>query len=123
MKYILILGILAIALMNNCYYDSEEDLYPQLSESCDTMNVTFNNQIVSLLSLNCLACHSNSNAATQANNITLEDYEDVVSLQENMLGAIMHDPLYPPMPKNGGMLNDCLITQFELWIENGSPQN
>ena len=76
-----------------------------------------------MLSANCLVCHSNSTANGFGNNITLENYSDVVTLQASVLGSIQHAPTYSPMPKNGSKLNSCAIQQFELWIEKGSPEN
>lgn len=107
----------------SCYYDNEEALYPELSTSCDTTNVTFSGTIVALLSNNCWSCHSNLMAASAGNNIRLEDYADVISYSTNITGAINHQQGFSPMPKNGGKLKSCLITQYEIWVRNGMPDN
>ncbi len=110
-------------LISSCYYDSEEDLYPDTDLECDTENVTFNDEIVSLLDNHCWACHSNNNAAAFGNNLRLEDYDDVNTSAEEILGSIKHDPSYSPMPKNGGKLRPCLINQFDAWMKKGTPEN
>jgi len=114
-----VLSFLAVA----CYYDSEEVLYPQVSDTCDTTNVTFSTTISALLANNCYTCHSNSSAATFGNGIALEDYADVKNRADAVLGSIKHEAAYSPMPKGGGVLNDCLIREMEAWVNAGTPDN
>lgn len=106
-----------------CYYDNEEYLYPDIGNSCDTSNVTFSSNVTAILGNNCLSCHSNSTAASFGNNIRLEDYADVKAKDQLILGSIKHSPGVSPMPKGGSKLNDCMIRQFEIWTNNGSPDN
>ncbi len=107
----------------SCYYDNEEALYPTLNTSCDTTNVTYSVTVVSILSNNCYSCHSNNNAAASGNNIRLEDYADVVARSASITGSINHTGSYSPMPKNGGKLKSCSLTQFDIWVRNGMPNN
>lgn len=123
MKYFALITPLFLAIITSCYYDNEEDLYPDLQKECDTTDVNFLNTIEPILATNCFACHSNENAASFGNNLAIEDYQDVVNLQQAIIGSIKHEPSYSPMPKNGSKLNDCLIRQFEVWIENDFPNN
>lgn len=122
MKYLLLITILFFAIFGSCYYDNEEDLFPDLEQECDTADINFIGTIEPMLAGNCLSCHSNSNAPNFGNNLAIEDYQDVVNLQQAILGAIKHEPPYSPMPKNGNKLNNCLIRQFEIWVENDFPQ-
>jgi hypothetical protein len=121
------ISFLAIAiylfLFESCYYDNEEALYPTLNTACDTTNVTFSGTIVPILSNSCYSCHSNSTAASSGNNIRLENYSDVVSRAVAVTGSIKHTGSYSPMPKNGGMIKACSITQIDIWIRNGMPNN
>jgi len=123
MKKILILSALITFFFISCYYDNEENLYPEISNACDTTNVTFSGTIATMLSNNCLSCHSNSTAANFGNNIRLEDYADVKAQNQRVLGSIKQSSGFSPMPKGGAKLNDCLITQFGIWVKNGSPNN
>lgn len=107
----------------SCYYDSEEALYPQLSTSCDTTNVTFSGTIVSVLNNNCYSCHSNKTAASYGNNIHLEDYSDVVSNIDRVAGSVKHKTGFSAMPKNGGSIKSCSIDQLDIWVRNGMPNN
>lgn len=122
-RYFLPLFILFVIFIGSCYYDSEEALYPVYSSACDTTNVSYNLTIVPILSSNCLACHSNANAAAAGNNIRLENYADVVAKQPNITGSIKHTGTYSPMPKSGGKLKTCSITQWDIWVNKGMPNN
>ncbi len=107
----------------SCYYDNEEALYPQLSTSCDTSNVTYRVTIVSIMNNNCYSCHSNSNAAAFGGNIRLEDYSDFTGNINKVMGSVKHNPGYSPMPKNGGRIKDCSITQLDIWVREGMQNN
>lgn len=119
------LAFVAIILMfiGSCYYDSEEALYPSLNSVCDTTNVTFSGKIAPMLANSCLSCHSNATAAGAGNGIRLENYADVQSRAAAVAGSIKQTGTYSPMPKNGGKLKACLITQFDIWVRNGMLNN
>jgi hypothetical protein len=123
MRKILIITFIAAVMAGSCYYDNEEYLYPELNTSCDTTSVTFSATIKPLLSDHCWSCHSNSTAAAFGNNIRLENYSDVQSQSTSVLGAIRHEAPLSPMPKGGAKLSDCLIQQFSIWVNDGTPQN
>jgi hypothetical protein len=120
---IIVTFVTILFLVISCYYDNEEALYPSINSSCDTTNVTFSGKISTLLSNNCLSCHSNATASSAGNNIRLEDYADVVARSAAITGSINHTGSYSPMPKNGGKLSSCLLTWFDIWVRNGMPQN
>jgi|APLow6443716910_1056828.scaffolds.fasta_scaffold145890_1 hypothetical protein len=112
-----------LVLLGSCYYDSEEALYPSLNSACDTTNVTFSGKIIPLLANNCLSCHSNATAAGSGNGIRLENYADVQTRSTAIAGSIKQTGTYSAMPKNGGKLKACLITQFDLWVSKGMLNN
>jgi hypothetical protein len=120
---VIIIFFLVSVTLSSCYYDNEEALYPSLSSSCDTINVTFSAKIAPILSNNCLSCHSNATAVSAGNNIRLQDYNDVKARTSAIAGSIKHTGTYSPMPKNGGRLNTCSITLVDIWIRNGAPNN
>lgn len=115
--------LLILVIAGSCYYDSEEALYPSLNPGCDTTAVTFSGKIVPILANNCLSCHSNATAVGSGNGIRLENYADVKSRATAVAGSIKHTGPYSPMPKNGGKLNSCLISQFDIWVRTGMPEN
>jgi hypothetical protein len=126
MKNILI--ILALALLSSCYYDNEEELYPNPNGGdCDTTNVTYSGIIFPLINSTCIGCHSGS--APQGN-VLLEDYTTISAAAAippgqygSLYGAISHDPGNSAMPKNGTQLSDCKIKQVKAWIDAGRPNN
>jgi hypothetical protein len=116
--------IVAIAFISGCYYDTEERLYPKLSNPCDDINVTFSGTVTTILQP-CLSCHSNATASSSGSGIKLENYADLVSYINNgkLMGAIRHDTKYVPMPQNGGKLPQCEIDQLQKWIDAQMPNN
>ncbi len=112
-----------LLVLGSCYYDNEEALYPQLSTGCDTANVTFSNTITTILSNNCYSCHSNATAAVAGNNIRLENYADVKANLSAVIGSVNHSASFSPMPKNGGKLNSCTLSQLDKWNLSGAPNN
>lgn len=122
-----ILSLASIAIFSlffvSCYYDNEEALYPTLNNTCDTTNVTFSGAITLILNNSCYSCHSNNTAAANGNNIRLENYADVQSRAVSIIGAIKHTGSFSPMPKNGGQIKACSISQFDIWIKNGMLNN
>lgn len=122
---IIILSTMIIIVLNRCYYDSEEYLYPQTGNTCDTTNVTFSGSIVPLLDNNCLSCHSNSTAAGLGGNIRLEDYADVKVRADDgkLLGSISHAGGFIPMPQGAPKLDECPINLVRIWINQGAANN
>jgi uncharacterized membrane protein len=125
MKRILsILLIIFVATIAGCYYDNEEKLYPVISTSCDLTNVTYALTIKPILQASCYTCHSNSNASSSGGGIRLEDYADVKSSASGrLMGAVNQATGYSAMPKGGGKLTDCEISQLQKWIDNGMLNN
>lgn len=120
-RFTVIFTVVAICI--SCYYDNEEALYPALNTSCDTTNVTFTGSIAPILANNCLTCHSNAVANILGNAIRLENYADVKVNAALIDQAIKHIGPISPMPKNGGKIRDCLITQFDIWLAMGTQNN
>ena len=126
MKHIYIIAAtisIFLFLSVSCYYDNEEALYPTYNSTCDTTNVTYSVTIVSILSNNCYSCHSGSTAASSGNNIRLDSYAGVSARNAAISGSINHTGTYSPMPKGGGKLKACSLTQFDLWVSKGMINN
>jgi hypothetical protein len=122
-----LLSILILAILAGCYYDTEEELYPDQNSNCDTTNVTYSLTIYPLINSNCTSCHSGQ---APEGNILLTDYTTIstqaaISAGQfgSLYGAISHDPGNSPMPKNSAQLTDCEIKQVKIWIDAGSPNN
>jgi hypothetical protein len=116
-----IISFLTLTL-SGCYYDIEEELYPNAA-ACDTSGVTYSGTVSVLLQNNgCIGCHSASSAQ---GNVVLATYNDVKSnaLNGKLLGAIKHSNGYSPMPKGGNKMKECDIRKIEIWINSGTPNN
>ena len=89
---------------------------------CDTINVTYSNTIAPAINLYCLGCH---NDAGPQGGLSLEGYNNIQppAIDSRLLGTIRWEAGYPKMPKNSNKLPDCLIRQFEIWIDNGAQNN
>jgi len=119
---ILVLCVLFILIVvSECYYDSEEYLYPRF---CDTTNITFAQSVKPILQDHCYFCHSNS-TFSNGGGIRLEDYADVKTKADDgsLLGSITHTTGFSAMPMGTGKLEDCKITFIQTWIGAGSPDN
>jgi len=93
-----------------------------LESGCDTTNVTYSNQIKSLVSNNCQGCHSGN---SPGGGINLVQYSDIKAIADNgtFIGTIDHLPGYSAMPKNGNKLTDCQINMVKIWISHGALNN
>lgn len=116
---LLILSVMVIA--SGCYYDVEEELYPD-QPLCDNTNVTFSGTIQPLILSKCQGCHNNS---SQSGNISLEGYDNIQqqAANGNLFGVMNHDPGFSPMPKGEPKLPDCQIEAIQIWIDNGTPND
>jgi hypothetical protein len=105
----------------SCYYDNEEALYPSLSSSCDTTNVTYNSTIVPILENSCLTCHGTPPVGGTSR--SLSSYAEVVANAPRITGSIKQLSGFLAMPQNGGKIKSCSITQWDIWVRNGMPNN
>lgn len=124
MKKILWISLIT-TLFAGCYYDSEEQLYPKLDTGCDTTAVTFSKTILPILQTNCYGCHSISENAASGGNVNLQDFTTLKQVVDkgNFYGAITHNPINLPMPKDGTKLDTCSITKIKIWIDHGALNN
>jgi hypothetical protein len=106
--------------MMSCAYNIEEELYPQ--EMCDTTNVTYQADIVPILTQNCYECHSGS---APISGILLEGHSNlkVIADAGRLVGAVRHLTNFSPMPKDRPSLPECDLLKIENWVAQGSPDN
>ncbi len=121
MRKFLILPII-MSLVSACYWENEEALY-SAPDFCDTLDVSYSEDVVPIMTNNCYACHSNANAPDNSFGNTFEDYEDVAASATSIVGAINHAAGYPAMPKGGEKLDTCSIATIEAWVNMGAPDN
>lgn len=95
--------------------------------NCDTLSeISFLSQITPIIESNCLSCHNSTQAS---GGIQLNNYTNIKSsVDENrngtplLLGAIRRENNFSAMPPSFS-LDDCDQRIFELWVEQGMPNN
>ena len=119
-KKIQMSGLLMVflALLQSCYWDNEEELYPVVAD-CDTTNVTYSGTVAVILDGNCVSCH---NSGFAQGSVVLDNYDDLKVVVDNgrFWGAINHEDGYSPMPQNLPKLNDCDLKKIRTWIDEGA---
>ncbi|MBR9921287.1 MAG: hypothetical protein GYB31_10650 [Bacteroidetes bacterium] len=112
--------VLAVLLIPACYYDVEEELYP--TNNCDLESVTYTDVILPILEENCFVCH---NAAAPQGGVQLEGYSSLKIYVDSgqLLGAIKHESGFSPMPQGQPQLDECTISKFQTWIDEGAMNN
>lgn len=116
--------IFIIIGFSKCYYNNEETLYADLTNSCDTANITFKAKVVPILKEHCYKCHSNAVATDNGAGIRLEDYGDVKNNLNRVYGAITHQDNFSAMPKDmTAKIDTCQIKIIRIWMEAGGLDN
>lgn len=114
---------LACLLLNACYYDRFDAIYPSVKivDACDTsLAYTYAASIQYIMAENCISCH---NSSVQNGNISLDNYDCVVSQIANgkLLGTVTQSSGYKAMPPTTS-LRSCEIEKIKKWINDGYPQ-
>ncbi|MFU8843257.1 MAG: hypothetical protein ACNA7V_05560 [Bacteroidales bacterium] len=115
------LAAFALTMMQSCYYDNEEELYP-VAGNCDTTNVTYSGTVVPIMANTCNSCHGSSIAQ---GGIRTDNYTDLKTIADNdrLWGAINHETGYRPMPDNLPKMNDCNLAKIRKWLDDGALNN
>lgn len=110
--------VVFLGLLQSCYWDNEEDLYPVVT-GCDTTNVTYSGTVAVILDDNCVSCHNSSFAQ---GSVVLDNYNDLKVVVDNgrFWGAVNHENGYTPMPQNLPKLNVCDLKKIRTWIDGGA---
>jgi uncharacterized membrane protein len=124
----LLLSFIVSVSLTSCYYDTEEELYPDSgSVVCDTISVSYANDIVPIMNAKCSysGCHAGTNAAA---GIPLETYAGVKEYLDTdkarFISSIIWDGNASNMPKGASTkMIDCNINTIRAWINVGYPNN
>lgn len=92
------------------------------SVPCDTLSVSFANDIQPILSTYCLGCHSGS---FPQGGIQLSGHANVLTQVNSgrLLGAVSHASGFSPMPQGQAKLSNCNIALIRNWITQGASDN
>lgn len=116
-----ILFLAASFLLTACYYDVEEELYP--NDLCELENLSFAADIQPILQAQCNGCHFTGSAL--GGGIVLDNYDGVKFMVDNnrLLGSIRREAGFSPMPQGQPQLGQCNIDKIAAWVEAGAPNN
>lgn len=89
---------------------------------CDSVNVTWNKNINSIMQKNCVSCHGNS-APGAGINLTLYATAKTLALNGQLYGVTAWQPGFKPMPQGGNKIDNCSVNQIRIWAANGAPEN
>lgn len=115
--------VLCILLIQSCYYDKADLVYPSSAAACDTTTVTYSATIAPLMNASCNSCHGGTAAAGAG--IVLDTYAGVKTYAANgkLLNSIIQNGAASAMPKGSGKLPDCSINKVRAWINKGMLNN
>ena len=114
--------------LSGCYYDTEEELYPDNgnSNTCDTTNVLYSTTVKSILDAKCnsAACHGGT---SNPSGIPLDNYAGVKAYLDadkaTFISSIIQDGNASNMPKGDAKMSDCNNNSIKAWINKGYPNN
>lgn len=115
-----------VTVFSSCYYDVEEELYPNSNAApCDTTNISYLTDVLPVFQRHCYTCHSTSVYRILGDGINLEGYEKVKVYVDNgiLINSINHTGSASPMPKDAAILNDCNRAIINRWVLNNAPNN
>lgn len=122
MKWIVLTGLVILSTFGSgCYYDKEEELYP--NGNCDTTNVTYTTVIEGLINnYGCLGCH---NGPAPSGGFSLQGYLNVKAkvTDGRLYGALSHAPGFSSMPQGAVNMTPCDLSKVKAWIDAGTPEN
>jgi len=121
MRYFLFASL--VLLVQACYYDNEQDLYPAGGGNggCDTLNLSYQTHILPIMSSKCQSCHG---SVSPSGNLSLMTHAQIKAAELKVRDRINRPPSGDPqlMPTSG-KLPICQIRQLELWYNQGAPNN
>jgi mono/diheme cytochrome c family protein len=123
-RSIVVLAVVAVSIWVGCTNKKEVSETPTTPVvTCDTTNVRYSVEIVSILNANCNSCHAAP--ASSGNGIVLNNYNGVKpwATSQTLYHVVNHTSGFSPMPKGGAKIASCDIAKIRTWIRNGAPNN
>lgn len=117
--FVSILSLTVLVIITSCRSENEEEYFRNLVSihTCDTISVTYTNQIKPIFDAQCYSCHTGG----AVSGCDLDSYENAVKyISNNQPG----DKLYDYIKNNdhqGVILDTCSLKQFAKWIKNPAP--
>lgn len=118
MKILRAFPLLFAVLSSGCYYDIEEELYP--NSFCNTENVSWSADVQPLISGNCAISGCHVSGAQTPDLSTYAGAKAAADAGAILARAINGDP--SPMP-GSGLLPNCDRQTLKAWLDAGAPNN
>ncbi|MEY4851918.1 MAG: hypothetical protein RIS99_313 [Bacteroidota bacterium] len=114
--------LLGMFALSSCYYDNEEELYPNTNVPCDSVVVSFKTDVDPILQNYCVGCH---NANNPGGGYIYDTYADTKNSVDDgtLLGVTNHYTGFSSMPKGGSKLPSCELGKIRNWINEGALNN
>lgn len=113
--------VLFSIFLGSCYYDNEEELYPNIPP-CDTVNVTYSSSVAPVMANHCNDCHGGT-APTAGIRTDTYNGLSVIAASGRLWGAINHEQGFSFMPKDAPKLSECDLAKIRKWLDDGFPDN
>ena len=112
------------SLWTGCNYYVEDELNPDPLAGCDTVAVSYANDLVPILESNCYGCHAAATSAAGAG-IVLDNHGGVSTFANigRLLCVVSFGDGCSPMPPSGAQISACDIALIDHWIIDGAPNN
>ena len=121
-------GALLLTCSISCSKQNEQNLSPVLPAdppiSCDTVNMKYASNVLSIVQANCYSCHGNGSTGG-SEGINLDGYAALKPWADKgyLVGTITHAAGYVPMPFGRPALDSCSINKIISWVKNGAQNN
>lgn len=115
-KLLIFVGIVALTALSGCYYDAEDELYPEV---CDTSTLTFQADIEPLIANKCgvTGCHVTGGTG----NGLFDSFQGVKNKADN--GSLRNRVLVTKDMPPSGSITACELQLIEAWLDAGAPNN
>ena len=112
------ISVVVMILFSGCTQSIIPEEYIESTIPIDSV-VTYENQIKSVISQNCIVCHSGNNPN---GNLRLENYNQVRNASENGTLIPRINDAANPMPTSG-LMSVSTRALFDEWVNNGFIEN
>jgi hypothetical protein len=112
----------------SCSYDNLSEIYPSSGDetNCDTARViSYSSDIIPIMGNSCGSNNNCHKSGSSDSDIPLDDIRSIRDLAADgsLMGSILHQSGYEPMPDGGSQLSECSIQKIQAWINQGTLNN
>jgi hypothetical protein len=120
---------IALVFTSACSFDNVEDLLPPPPEFCDTAQVSFSNDIITILQMNCAnKSFNNFGGDCHQAGSSIADYTTYAGVKQKVdegkleTRALIEKSM-PPSYSNGPRPDSLQLQMIQCWIDKGALNN